>query len=78
MGRIRDLVSQAIEAGYLTLVAEDQLRSLLQTKNEPEEIMAFMCLQHAAMTGQVRQESRELVDQGSAGCGNLASMQRQL
>ena len=60
MGRIRDLVSQAIEAGYLTLTAEEQLRSLLQTKNEPEEIMAFMRLQQAAMTGRVKQESREL------------------
>ena len=59
MGRIRDLVGQAIEAGYLSLAAEEQLRTLLQTKNEPEEITAFMRLQQAAMTGRVRQESRE-------------------
>lgn len=62
MGRIRDLVGQAIEAGYLSLAAEEQLRTLLQTKNEPEEITAFMRLQQAAMTGRVRQESRELIE----------------
>ncbi len=59
MGRIRDLVGQALEAGYLSLAAEEQLRVLLQTRNEPEEITAFMRLQQAAMTGRVRQESRE-------------------
>ncbi|NJO77849.1 MAG: hypothetical protein HC827_04515 [Cyanobacteria bacterium RM1_2_2] len=59
MGRISDLVQQALETGYLTLTAEDQLRSLLQTKNDPEELTAFMQLQQAAMEGNVRQESRE-------------------
>ncbi|MBW4466776.1 MAG: hypothetical protein KME07_15240 [Pegethrix bostrychoides GSE-TBD4-15B] len=66
MGRIRDLVGQAIEAGYLSLAAEEQLRALLQVKNEPEEIMAFMRLQQAAMTGRVRQESRELIERLSS------------
>ncbi|HEY9661613.1 MAG TPA: hypothetical protein V6C65_24410 [Allocoleopsis sp.] len=61
MGRISDLVQQALETGYLTVTAEEQLRSLLQTKNAPEEIMAFMQLQQAAMAGRVRQESRELI-----------------
>lgn len=60
MGRISDLVQQALKTGYLTLAAEDQLRSLLQTKNAPEELTAFMKLQQAAMEGNVRQESREL------------------
>jgi hypothetical protein len=62
MGRIRELVHQALEAGYLTVAAEDQLRLLLQTKNEPEELTAFMTLQKAAMSGYVKQESRELID----------------
>ena len=61
MGRISDLVRQAIETGYLTRSAEDQLRSLLQLKNEPEELSAFWQLQQAAMTGIVKQESREFV-----------------
>lgn len=62
MGRISDLVQQAIETGYLTLAAEEQLRSLLQVKNGPEEITAFMQLQRAAMNGIVKQESRELIN----------------
>lgn len=64
MGRISDLVQQALETGYLTLTAEDQLRSLLQTKNEPEELTAFMQLQQAAMEGNVKQESREAISMG--------------
>lgn len=62
MGRISDLVQQAIETGYLSLAAEEQLRSLLQAKNDPEELTAFLRLQQAAMQGNVRQESRELVN----------------
>jgi hypothetical protein len=62
MGRIRELVGQAMEAGYLSLAAEEQLRALLQTRNEPEEITAFMRLQQAAMAGRVKQESRELTE----------------
>jgi hypothetical protein len=62
MGRIRDLVHQALDAGYLTVAAEEQLRLLLQAKNEPEELTAFMTLQQAAMSGNVKQESRELID----------------
>jgi hypothetical protein len=62
MGRIRDLVHQALEAGYLTVAAEEQLRLLLQAKNDPEELTAFMSLQQAAMAGFVKQESRELID----------------
>jgi hypothetical protein len=62
MGRISDLVQQALKTGYLSLAAEEQLRSLLQVKNAPEELMAFLQLQQAAMEGIVKQESRELVN----------------
>ncbi|MFM7427727.1 MAG: hypothetical protein ACKO7W_22460 [Elainella sp.] len=62
MGRIRELVHQALEAGYLTVAAEEQLRLLLRAKNDPEEITAFMSLQQAAMSGSVKQESRELIN----------------
>lgn len=58
---ISDLVQQALETGYLTCAAEEQLRSLLQSKNEPEQLIAFMQLQQAAMAGSVRQESRESI-----------------
>ena len=59
MTLIRDLVQKALKTGYLTLVAEEQLRVLLATRYELEDFNAFMSLQEAAMTGQVKQESRE-------------------
>lgn len=59
MTLIRDLVQKAMKTGYLTLEAEDQLRVLLAARYELEDLNAFMILQEAAMTGQVKQESRE-------------------
>jgi hypothetical protein len=56
---IRDLVRQALATGYLSVDAEDQLRILLRTRCEPEDLSAFMTLQKAAMDGFVRQESRQ-------------------
>lgn len=58
---IRDIVQCALATGYLSVSAEEQLRSLLQTKYDAEDLSAFMQLQKAAMEGQVRQESREQV-----------------
>lgn len=58
---IRHIVQKALQTGYLTVEAEDQLRSLLQTtKYDQEDIRAFMNLQQAAMMYQVRQQSQEL------------------
>lgn len=59
MARIRDLVQTALKTGYLTIEAEEQLRQLLTTRYDLEDLNAFMTLQEAAMTGQVKQESRE-------------------
>ncbi len=59
MTLICDLVQKALKTGYLTLEAEEQLRVLLATRYELEDFNAFMTLQEAAMTGQVKQESRE-------------------
>ena len=55
---IREIVQQAITNSYLTVEAEDQLRRLLRTKYEKEDLNAFMKLQHAAMEVLVTQESR--------------------
>ena len=38
---------------------KEQLRVLLASRYELEDFKAFMTLQQAAMTGQVKQESRE-------------------
>lgn len=61
MTLIRKLVEQALATGYLSVEAEAQLRQLLQkTKYGKEDLNAFMQLQQAAMSGQVKQESREV------------------
>ncbi len=59
MIRIRDVVQKALATGYLSVEAENQLRHLLTTRYDLEDFNAFMSLQEAAMTGQVKQESRE-------------------
>jgi hypothetical protein len=59
MTRIRDVVQQTLATGYLTVEAENQLRHLLTTPYDLEDLNAFMTLQEAAMNGKVRQESRE-------------------
>lgn len=61
MSSIREIVRCALETGYLSLAAEDQLRHLLQkTHYEWEDLNAFVRLQQAAMRGHIRQESREM------------------
>ena len=58
---IRDLAQLALTQGYLTIEAENQLRRMLTTtKYDLEDFNAFMTLQLAAMSGGVKQESREL------------------
>lgn len=59
MALIRELVQKALKTGYLTLEAEEQLRQLLTTQYDLEDLNAFMMLQEAAMAGRVKQESRE-------------------
>ncbi|MBD2773479.1 hypothetical protein [Iningainema tapete] len=59
MIRIRDVVQKALLTGYLTVEAENQLRQLLATRYDLEDFNAFMKLQEAAMSGTVKQESRE-------------------
>lgn len=58
MALIREVVQQALITGLLTIEAENQLRQLLSTKYDREDLRAFMTLQTAAMAGSVKQESR--------------------
>ncbi|WP_223307390.1 hypothetical protein [Baaleninema simplex] len=62
---IRDLVREALETGYLSVEAEEQLRQCLTQKYDLEDFHAFVRLQQAAMQGKVRQESRELLERQS-------------
>lgn len=59
MGKICEIVQQAMVTGYLTVAAEEQLRQLLRSQYDSEDLNAFTQLQLAAASGKVRQESRE-------------------
>jgi hypothetical protein len=60
MSKICEVIQHSLKMGYLTQEAEEELRQLLQnTKYGVSELNAFAQLQHAAMQGQVRQQSRE-------------------
>lgn len=61
MALIREVVKQAIKTGYLTLKAEEDLRTMLKNKYEREDFEAFIQLQQATMIGTVKQESREIL-----------------
>ena len=60
---IREVVKQAIDAGYLSLEAENEMQHIFSSsKCDLEDLNAFMSLQLAAMAGRVRQESLELIN----------------
>lgn len=60
---IREVVKQAISAGYLTREAQKQMDKIFATTNcDLEDLDAFMSLQLAAMAGRVRQESLEAIN----------------
>lgn len=61
MSALGEVVKKALETGYLTVDAENKLRQMLKRKCGAQEIGAFMALQKAAMAGQVKQQSRELL-----------------
>ncbi|WP_445300536.1 hypothetical protein [Microcoleus sp. BROC3] len=61
--RIREVVQQALVAGYLSLEAENQMQQIFASaKCDLEDLNAFMSLQLAAMAGRVRQESWESIN----------------
>ncbi len=60
MGMISKIAEQALNTGYLTLEAEENLKLMLRNKYELEDLEAFIDLQQATMLGIVKQESREL------------------
>lgn len=73
MASISDLVQKTLLDGYLTVEAEEQLRKLLATHYGLEDLNAFVTLQEAAMTGRVKQESRERLLKSSPGKRFVAS-----
>jgi hypothetical protein len=61
MSRIREIVHKVLQAGYLTVEAEERLRELLAVQYDLEDIEALTQLQEATTYGWVKQQSRELV-----------------
>lgn len=71
MSLIREIAQQALATGYLTVEAEEQLRQLLAKKYDWEDFRAFIKLQHEAMEGRVKQESRELLHSRRIACTSI-------
>ncbi|MFE1743844.1 hypothetical protein [Coleofasciculus sp. H7-2] len=71
---IREVVQQALSTGYLTVAAEEQLREMLRGKYDSEDLKAFMTLQQAAISGQVTQESRVLLEEKMLGQAELVQL----
>ena len=63
MSTIREIVHQVLQSGYLTVEIEEKVRQLFTIQYELEDIEALTRLQQATISGQVRQQSRELVHQ---------------
>jgi|GEM_PF-977314 len=59
MTNIPTLVKHVLDAGYLSVAAENKLRSMLREKCEVKDLEALTRLQQAVIDGQVKQESRE-------------------
>ena len=60
--QIREVVKQAIAAGYLSWEAENEMQQIFSSAQcDLEDLNAFMSLQLAAMAGRVRQESLESI-----------------
>jgi len=60
MSSIREIVQQSLTTGFLTIAEEEQLRRLLKTKYDWEDLDAFTLLQRSVIDGEVKQESRQL------------------
>ncbi|MEH2060418.1 MAG: hypothetical protein V7K97_30680 [Nostoc sp.] len=58
MALIKEIVQEALTTGYLSVVAEDKLRSQLQSNYDSEDLDAWIILQRAIGAGGVKQESR--------------------
>lgn len=54
---IKEIVQQALTSGYLSATNQKQIRSLLRTNYDSEDLDAFIILQRAVAAGKVKQES---------------------
>ncbi|YAF95109.1 MAG: hypothetical protein AB3A66_21400 [Nodularia sp. CChRGM 3473] len=55
---IKEIVQQALNTGYLSVAAQNQMQVLLQASYDSDDLDAFIILQRAVVAGDVKQESR--------------------
>jgi hypothetical protein len=54
---IKEIVQQALNTGYLSVAAQNQIRLLLQSDYDSEDLDAYIILQRAVVAGDVKQET---------------------
>jgi hypothetical protein len=57
MKLIKEIVQQALVTGYLNAQEQNQIRVLLQTNYDSEDLDAYIILQRAIAAGEVQRES---------------------
>jgi hypothetical protein len=55
---IKEIVQQALNTGYLSVAAQNEIRLLLQSDYDSEDLDAYIILQRAVVAGDVKQEAR--------------------
>lgn len=58
MTLIKEIAQQALSIGYLGIVAQNQINTLLQSNYDSEDVDALILLQRAIASGKVQRESR--------------------
>lgn len=74
---IRQVVEEVLKTGYLSLEAEEKLRQLLAEQYDLDDLNAFMLLQHAAMSGRIKLQSRELRRNRQLNTGMTSNLPRE-
>jgi len=54
---MKKIVEQALTTGYLSVAAQNQIRSLLQSDYDSEDLDALIILQRAVVAGDVKKEA---------------------
>ncbi|MBK1990178.1 hypothetical protein A0J48_022065 [Sphaerospermopsis aphanizomenoides BCCUSP55] len=54
---IKEIVQQALDTGYLSVMAQDQIHKLLQTNYDSEDLDALIILHRSIADNEVKQET---------------------
>ena len=70
---MKEIVQQALKTGYLSIAAQNQIRLLLQSDYDSDDLDAYIILQRAVVAGDVKQEARTQKASGSTKAKDAAS-----